>query len=261
MKARKRIILVVGAILAVGLLAACLGAYLQAQRVPHDYFPVALAPAQQEQTRQAMTRRLSQFVSLAGEIGSWDPRPSGHGGQPAAPAVQEEAFVITQDEVNRWLAAAAQPHEGQLAAAGLRRAAVAFGRDRMTFYAFLQQYGTVMGVDLSFHFDQAGWMTLRIDGARAGMLPLPNKLLEARKSELIRYLQEQLKRLGPSDQTPAADPAQLACQSAQALAEALNGMPIRLDIRQHFGNVRIRQIRMEEGKCTLEVVPLTPRPR
>lgn len=260
----RRIIWIISGVVLLLLLGTGSLLYFQARRAPRDYTPVILSPSNQEEVRQTMTQRLSQFVSLAGELGSWDPRqrarPSGNGASAPAPATQprEGTFVISQAEVNQWTAAASQELAPALALQGISRPAVAFGPDRLTFYCRQEKLGAVVGVDLSLHFDEQDRMTVEVLGARIGQIPLPDSTVEQYKSQLIGRLREQVRRIAsPAGRAGGADPVQFFAHTLAAIADALDGRPMLLDIRQHFGNVRIRHITLEDGRCTLELVPLT----
>ena len=250
-RSRRRILLGVCGLLLAGLLVAGAAVYLKASRVPADYTPVTLTETKKEEVRQAMAQRLSDFAGLVGEIGSWDPRQ----GDAAAP--RQGKFTISQAEINDWTAAASEKFEAGLTELGMSQPAIAFGDDRLTFYSTWDKYGKVVGVDVSLHFTPQGQMTLQLDTARIGEMPMPRQTLDQHKAEIVAKLQEHVSRIGTGGGgAGGADPMRLFNQAAGKIADAMDGKPVALDIRQEFGNVRIRGIALENGACTLEMVPL-----
>jgi hypothetical protein len=300
-KRTRRIILWSTAGLLTALVVAGVLLYLEASGQPHDYTPILLSLEDRDLVRQAMNQRLFQFGSLAGEVGSWDPRQAGRahhphaasgsgtadpgcaeanlsstaeGGRatsaangstvstsavdaapdPAAPVAG--TFTITQEEVNQWLSAASGQVAGPLAAQGLSQPAIAFGPGRLTFYGRLDRLAAVVGVDVSLNFDDMGQMTVQIDSARIGRIPLPEAALRQYKAQLIRRLRDQAGRLSAAPASGGQEAIAIFGRAATGIAAALDGKPVSLDIRQHFGNVRIRRITLEEGRCTLELAAL-----
>ena len=242
--------------------------YMKASEVPQDYKPITLTVERKAEVRKAMETKLSDFIRQAGEIHkSALAAASGAGGgaggaadatatdQAAGPIVlpnREFKMEIGQDEINEWTAAATEKLENSLQQFGMSQPAIAFGDNRLTFYSNWDKYGKVVGLDMSLDFDAESAMTIKISSARMGSLPVPEAALKKHKKEIVKKLQNHVKNVGSGGSGPLG----LFNEAADKVATALDGKPVKLDIRRGFGNVRIRGIKMEEGKMTLDVAPL-----
>ncbi len=249
---------------AVLLLTAAAIVYLEANRVPADYTPVALSPAQEAKARQSMANRFAEFASIAGRIGSWDPRerrraaasaPASRAAS-ASQAATQASFTITQAEVNAWTAATSRQFEGRLAKYGFSQPAIAFGDNRISFYSYWEKYDRVVAVDLSLNFTADGQMSVQLRRARIGELPLPKAIMEDYRAQLVSKVQQHMRQISAHSAAADGDSMQLFSSALRQIVDAMDGKPVTLDIRRHFGNIRIKRIDLEEGACTLELVPL-----
>ncbi len=234
------------------LLGTALTLYLLANRRPADYRPTVLAAEGKEQARERLKDRVAEFVSRAGEISSYP-----DGGQIDPDQVM--VMTVTQDEMNDWVASLPEQAEIEMARMGLREPAIALGDDRLTFYAFWAEHEKVVGIDFAFTFTPTGDLKLLLKGVRMGNLAMPRTFYDELVVRLERHIQRRLSQADAAGQESFAGiPEEQIRSGAKALVDTLGGKPVRPEIREHFGQVRITGIDLAKGLLTLRVVPLTP---
>lgn len=263
MSKKRRIVKWTLGILLLAVLVTAGWLYVKASQVPTDYTPIQLTASQKIDAKRSLDVRLQEFARLAGEISSIPPGASDVGVADAGDAgtgAQKREFMmaVSQDEMNEWAATVSEKLENTLTELGMSQPAIAFGKDRLTFYSRWDQYNKVVGMDMSLRFDNSGLMTVQIQQARIGNLPMPEKTLQQHKAQIVSRLQSHVRTIGTGGGQFAGQPTSLFNQAAAQAADALSGRPVQLDIREGFGNVRIRGIKMEQGKATLDVVSLAP---
>ena len=233
--------------------------YMMASKVPEDYRPVVLTEARKQEARESLAAKVKDFIRLAGEIGSEEPdqvattRP----GDGARPQKKQFKMSLSQDEVNEWTATMNDKLSNTLKEFGMSDPAVAIGKDRLTFYARWAEYDKVVGLDMGFRFNSDSTMTIDIKKARIGDLPMPKASLEKHKAAIVDKLERHVREIGgDGGGSFAGQPMGLFNDAASKMADAMAGRPVKLDIRQSFGNVRVRGIAMVDGQATLDVVAL-----
>ncbi|NQU74841.1 MAG: hypothetical protein HQ546_00835 [Planctomycetes bacterium] len=244
-------------LLAFGIFATCAVLYIMASRVPDDYHPIVMGAEQKQEALQSLKDKVEQFIRLAGEVGSLEKplTPTGN-----ARPTQNKRFQMTvnQKELNQWAATISEKFADALRELGMSQPAVAIGNNRLTFYSYWDRYDKVVGLDIGFAFNQDAKMTIQLDRARIGTLPMPEQAMEKHKTELISKLQDHVRSIGSGGGQFAGKPMGLFNAAAGQIADAMSGRPVTLDIRQGFGNVRINNITMQNNIATIDVVSLPP---
>lgn len=220
-----------------------------ARRRPGDYAPLALTEAQKKASQENLNRKLANFVRMAGEIGSY------RAGEPVPPG-QSFTVEVTQQEMNEWVASLPDAAVTQLARLGLSDPAVALGDGKLTFYAYWAKLKGVAGIDFAFRFDKDGLMRLELRSIRMGELRLPRSLYDDLVRRLEQDLQARLSAGGSGSEEFGGIPLPALRKAAKKLLDTLHGKPVRPDIHESFGKVRIADIKLTKGLMTMRVVSL-----
>lgn len=237
-------------LLLLGLAAAIVTACFLALRVPDDYAPLRLSEGQKKTSQEKLNRKLSDFVRMAGEIGSY------RSGEPIKPG-QSFTTEVTQQEMNEWVASLPDAAVAQLSRVGLSDPAVAIGDGKLTFYAYWAKLKGIAGIEFAFTFDDQGLMRLVLLNIRMGDVKLPRSLYD----DLVRNLENNVQAsLAAASEDSSEEfggiPLPALRKAARKILQTLHGLPVQPDIRESFGKVRIADIKMTKGLMTMRVVSL-----
>ncbi len=215
------------AVVAVGLAAS---AWMLFQRIPPWYRPTPVPAAD----LQAVKDDLARFEIALSERMNGD-RPF--------------ALVITQEQLNRWLAAREQmwPPARAWIPPLMEDPFVAFepGRVRLAGTVTLGGVRTVLNATAEIRID-SDQLFLRVFGVKGGSLPMPDALVRER----LRALDERRRRT-------AAGPADLPSAEGVIVGWRVPAEFVWPNGKRRF---RVRGVRVEPGAMTLDLEPL-PRPQ
>jgi len=255
------LVLILGAVVTAGVL------YYRACQIPDDYKPLALSPAEKTQAIEQMKKKLGAFVTAAGLVGGSSThetavmaedrqRIAGRGDI----KLREKSFIQTfsADELNQWLASMPDGVTSALYSVGMSQPALAIGDDRLTFYSYWQDYDKIVGVDLDFRFNADQTMTMQIRSARMGTQAIPEWLWAEQKARIAEQIPAYVKKMIGAQKEFAGLSPRTYGDVASKMTHAMEGRPVNLDIRDGFGNVRIKDIKLKKGELVMEVVSLLP---
>ena len=242
--------------LLVALVLAAVIAYGLASRIPADYRPARLTADQQQ-------KQVNRFFALLGRF-------SEHGG-----AGRPFTWSVTDKEANLCLGsidaiASLRPGESvhpmaELEREGFSDPAVAMHEGVLRLMIRSTGSKKILGVDLSFVFDDRGDVQAKIAGMRVGEMPVP-KILFRRK---LRELREDLQKLLAGAEEGASAPFGSirtgdVARFLEAVVGMLDGAPAKPEIVWDDGAaahpLRITGVEITEGKLTLHVDPVIGAP-
>ncbi len=177
---------------------------------------------------------------------------------------KRKAFKMTMggDQMNRWAGALTEETAQKLSNSGISGLAVSVKDNRLSFFANVDKYDKVVGVALGFETNPDQSMTVQIEKMNLGSLPMGPEKFEQIKTAAIKTAQRNINKMSAkaSEIVGGGDMGQVAGNVVQSLggkiADAIEGRPIKFDLKQAAGNARIRGVSMEGGKLTLDVISL-----
>ncbi len=253
------------------ILAVVVGVILLVRWDPADYRPRVLGEPARIEVRRDMARRLAA---------AFDPAVLTAAGAPGVNNLRTERFIetdpetgrrvrvtrttydmpLTADELNTWIAAMPDTSVERLTRAGVSGPAIAVGKDRLTCYARVDKYDSVVGVDLAFRFDDDESVTITVRSRSAGRMPVPDDAVQRYKQAAIDQAARDLGRVSKEAGRMVAEELSETVAAAvdslgPKLGDALAGKPVTLDIARAAGStVRIRGIKTVKNKLTLDMV-------
>lgn len=246
MTKRRSILLWVLIGLGLALLAGTGWVYLRASRLPAEYRPARLAPADRQRAAKDFYGRLADFNNYAQDRDLF-------------------AWSIDQKRINEYLASLdeiASTYPGRkpgtvrqtMRKIGLARPAVRLGEGTITLMAMATEYRKVLSIRLGVDLTDAGRLRVRLRGARVGTLPIPRSVAKGQLHRLRGLL-----RRG-SGSTPEA--TGLAAESGQlldllaGLVHAIDGQPVSTVGEWDDKPLRLEQLDIASGRLTLRFRPL-----
>ena len=235
------------------ILGTALVAYIQASRVPRFYAPAVLNAQQRDQAAKDFLNN-----KILHEFGN------------AAQANQPFDWVITEDELNRYLASmdeiaasapAVQPGEvmRQMVRAGLAEPSVALRDGKLTLMVRSSEYQKIVSVDLAFQLTRDGLLEISLRQVRAGRLPLPDSVVRERVGEVKDALTEGNDPSEPGDLGGIS--SREVGQALQSILAAIDARPVTPELTWRLNNkrVRIAAIDIADGTLRLRFVPVARR--
>jgi len=232
--------------------------YVQASRIPAAYRPVQITAEQRRQAAQEFLNR-----KILDEFGN--------------EAQKNEPFVwaVSEEELNRYLAAmdeiaASAPSVSPgavyraMQAAGVADPAVALREDVLTVMVRSIEYGKIVSADVAFSFTPEGKLRVRLLGARAGRLALPQAWVETWLERLKQILPTaKADRLSPARSDLSGFFSEDLGSVLSAVLAAIDDEPISTELiwRLNKKRVRIADIEIAGGVLRLHVVPVPRRTR
>ncbi|NLF30671.1 MAG: hypothetical protein GX591_07265 [Planctomycetes bacterium] len=249
--------------------------YLMVRWTPAEYKPQVLTESEKVEVRQDMERRLAAMLDPSGLL---DAAAAGVENLKTETTVEVDArtgqrvqvtrttydMPLTAEDLNKWIGAMPEASVERLANSGVSAPAIAIGRDRVTFYARVDKFDSVVGMDLGFSFDTDESVKIDVRSSSAGRLPIPDEMVGRYKQTAvdqarnnIQCVSQEAAMFGETGEMAALVVASLGPR----LGDALAGKPVTLDINQALGsNVRIRGVKSVDGKLTLDMAAVQRTP-
>ena len=258
----KRVVrlLVLGVVLiGVALAVAALLSYRAATGEP-DWYAAASQPAMSDAQRQAAARRVEQTLAATQNAVAAAPAPE-------SDVAEAEPITVrlAEDEVNALIG----QWQGHPLLAAVRREvdrpAVRFADGELVVAGRAKRRDVVLGLSLVPQPVDGG-VGLRLDGVRAGRLPLPASMLDGYKGPLVEEVTKQLPAAvagadlddgsdgGPNDDAVKA----AALQAALALLDGETTRPVvTLRTTRGWRAMRLANLTAEAGVLAITLEPLT----
>lgn len=249
--------------------------YLLASSTPGDYEPVALSEEQKTVAREAMENKLSVMFDpsalLSGDAENLQGVENVHSEEIVV--VDEETgqskvmikttfdMPLSSKELNRWISSMPTASMDRLKNSGVSSPAISLSKDRLTFYAHVDEFDKVVAMDMGFKFNQDESVVLDLKSSKVGKLLLPDGVVDEYKEKLV---QQAGGNVGPmsrkAGERVGGETGKIASAVVTGLGPkmgaALGGRPVTLDFNRGGASVRIRGVKAVDGKMTLDIVSL-----
>jgi uncharacterized protein YpmS len=266
----RRILLLIAIFLCGLVMAAGAGAYLYRAR-PSWYHVQALTPAEQQDAQNRAEQKLAEMISWAASVQARQMRQSLGTATASDQPIGPFTMTVSEEELNSFFGAWDNPDKQRLQ--DRMRQYFSDGQlvlwdGRIILAAQSQALGTLASVQLQPKIDDQGNLQLQWEGVSAGMLPVPQAVVQSqmdRVQQMLRGEMSKWERGASLDKTCVANMAAVQSAAGRMLLDSMNGrssqpmvfIPFDLQDPQHTLAVRLSGIDVGNSSMTMTLEPLT----